>query len=59
VYKTGEHSFLHIVSYENEEANKEFLELPAFKAFQVGAKDRVEAPPLRMEGEGVRQIGGY
>jgi quinol monooxygenase YgiN len=56
VYKTGESSFMHMISFDNEEVNAAFTEMPAFKAFRAELKERIETPPARTE---VSRVGNY
>ena len=57
VYKLADGvSFVHIVSYETEEAHQAFITLPAFRDFQAQSKDRFEELPLTSEAE---EIGAY
>jgi quinol monooxygenase YgiN len=56
VYKTGVSSFMHMISFDSESANKEFTEMPAFKAFRAALKERLQTQPARTE---VRQVGNY
>jgi hypothetical protein len=56
VYKTGDSSFMHMISFDTEDANKEFTDMPAFKAFRANLKERIETPPARTE---VIQVGNY
>jgi hypothetical protein len=39
-------SFLHLVSLETTDGSDPLRELPAFKAFTAGVKDRCEEPPV-------------
>ena len=57
VYKLADGvSFVHIVSYETEEAHQALITLPAFREFQAQSKDRFEEPPVTSEAE---EIGTY
>jgi quinol monooxygenase YgiN len=56
VYKTDENSFIHMISFESDEANKEFTDLAAFKAFRANLNDRIESPPVRKE---LSRVGSY
>lgn len=49
-------SFVHIVSHEEGDGSNALTELPAFKAFAAGIKDRCVAPPVRVE---LTEIGSY
>lgn len=49
-------SFVHIVSYEAEEASNALANLPAFKAFRAGIRDRCEIQPETL---GLTAIGSY
>jgi len=42
-------TFQHIASFESEEAHTIFRNLPAFKDFTAGAKDRCEEAPQAVE----------
>jgi quinol monooxygenase YgiN len=56
VYKTGDSSFMHMISFDSDDANAVFTEMPAFKAFRAALKERIENPPARTE---VSQVGSY
>jgi hypothetical protein len=56
VYKTDEYSFIHMISFESDEANKEFTDLAAFRTFRATLNDRIESPSVRKELSG---IGSY
>ena len=49
-------SFVHIVSYEADEGSKALSDLPAFKAFRAGIRDRCEIQPVTI---GLKEIGSY
>ena len=49
-------SFVHIVSIETESGDNPLSQSPAFKAFQVGIKDRCEEPPVAVE---LDEVGSY
>ena len=57
VYKLADGvRFVHIVSYETEEAHQALITLPAFRDFQGQDKDRFEEPPIPSDAE---EIGAY
>jgi len=56
VYNIDENSFMHIIAFESDEANKAFTNLPAFLAFRANLNERIENPPVRKE---MVQIGTY
>jgi quinol monooxygenase YgiN len=56
VYKTGDSSFMHMISFDNEGDNAAFTEMPAFKAFRAALKERIETPPARTD---VSRVGNY
>jgi hypothetical protein len=49
-------SFVHIVSYQAEDGSKALSDLPAFKAFLAGVRDRCEIQPVTVE---LKEIGSY
>jgi hypothetical protein len=49
-------SFIHIVSYEAEDASGALSDLPAFKAFRAGIRDRCETQPVTV---GLKEVGSY
>ena len=49
-------SFVHMVSHEVADGVNALTELPAFKAFTAGIKDRCEVPPHRVD---ITKIGSY
>jgi len=49
-------SFMHIVSHEEADGVNALTELPAFKAFAEGVRERCEVPPIRVE---LTEIGSY
>jgi len=49
-------SFMHIVSHQSDAARQALLELPAFKAFTGGVKERCTEPPVTVE---LTEIGSY
>lgn len=49
-------SFVHIVSHEGGDDRNRLTELPAFKAFVSGIKDRCDLPPHSVE---LSEIGSY
>ncbi|SRR6266542_312594 len=49
-------SFVHIAFADTEESNEQFTQLPAFKNFQQGIKERCEELPVATP---VTQIGSY
>lgn len=49
-------SFIHIVSHEEAGGSNALTELPAFKAFAAGIKERCLEPPQRTE---LTEIGSY
>jgi hypothetical protein len=49
-------SFVHIVSLEDPDGNNPLGELPAFKAFTAGIKDRCEEPPVAVH---LTKVGSY
>ena len=49
-------SFVHIVSIETESGDNPLSQSPAFKAFQVGIKDRCEEPPVAVV---LEEVGSY
>lgn len=55
-YKMGENVFVHIAQFENEEANKLFSALPAFRSFRRHISDRLEEAPIVND---VQEIGSY
>lgn len=56
VFKKTENIFVHLIAFDSEAANKAFTELPAFRAFQTGIKERVQEAPAR---SALLQIGNY
>jgi quinol monooxygenase YgiN len=56
VFKKTENTFIHLIAFESEAANNAFTELPAFRAFQAGIKERVQEAPAR---SALSQIGDY
>jgi hypothetical protein len=50
-------TFQHIASFESEEAHTIFRNLPAFKEFTAGAKERCQEPPQAMEASVVGSFG--
>jgi hypothetical protein len=49
-------SFVHLVSHESGDGPNPLSELPAFKAFVAGVKDRCEEPPIAVE---LKKVGAY
>ena len=49
-------SFVHIVSHAEPDGANALTELPAFKAFASGVKERCEEAPVRVE---LTEIGSY
>jgi hypothetical protein len=49
-------SFVHLVSRDSADGQNPLTELPAFKAFVSGIKDRCEEPPVSVE---LSEIGSY
>jgi hypothetical protein len=49
-------SFMHIVSHESEAQRQALLDLPAFKAFTGGVRERCAEPPVTAE---LTEIGSY
>jgi hypothetical protein len=49
-------SFVHIASYEADEGSNALSDLPAFKAFRAGIRDRCEIQPVTVE---LKEIGSY
>jgi hypothetical protein len=49
-------TFIHIAFADNEETNKVFSNLSAFKNFQANIKDRCEEPPVVTS---ITEIGSY
>ena len=49
-------SFVHLVSYENEDSARLLPTLPAFKAFTADIKDRCEELPVTEE---LKESGSY
>jgi hypothetical protein len=49
-------TFMHIVSYETEDGSNTLSNLPAFKAFRAGIRDRCEIQPVTV---GLKEIGSY
>jgi hypothetical protein len=49
-------SFVHLVSYENEDSARVLSSLPAFNAFTAGIKDRCEELPVTTE---LKEVGSY
>ena len=49
-------SFMHIVSHEEADGVNALTELPAFKAFAEGVRERCDVPPIRVE---LTEIGSY
>ena len=49
-------SFVHIASIETTDGSNPLPQLPAFKAFLEGIKDRCEEPPAAVE---INEIGSY
>jgi quinol monooxygenase YgiN len=56
VFNIDANSFMHIITFESDEANKAFTNLPAFQAFRANLNERLENPPVRKE---VVQVGSY
>ena len=50
-------TFQHVASFESEEAHAIFRNLPAFKNFTAGGKDRCEKAPLAIETSVVGSFG--
>ena len=49
-------SFVHIVSHEESDGSNALTQLPQFKAFAAGVKERCVGPPVRVE---LTEIGSY
>ena len=49
-------TFVHLVSIENETAGNPLEQSPAFKAFQVGIRDRCAEPPVATD---LEEVGSY
>jgi hypothetical protein len=49
-------TFVHIASFPSREKEAILTELPAFKAFQKGLKDRCEEPP---DAQPLTEVGSY
>jgi hypothetical protein len=49
-------SFLHFVTTDADDGSSPLRELPAFKAFQSGIRERCDEPPLV---RGARIVGNY
>lgn len=49
-------SFVHIVSVETPDGRNPLIETPAFKAFDLGIRDRCEEQPVLME---MTEVGSY
>jgi hypothetical protein len=49
-------SFVHIVSHEGADGRNPLAEMPAFKAFVAGIKERCVEPPVAVE---LQEVGAY
>jgi hypothetical protein len=49
-------SFVHIVSHEGADGRNPLAEMPAFKAFAAGIKERCVEPPVAVE---LQEVGAY
>jgi quinol monooxygenase YgiN len=49
-------SFVHLVSHEGADGHDPLRELPAFKAFVAGIRDRCEEPPVSSV---LEEVGSY
>jgi hypothetical protein len=49
-------TFVHIVSHDEADGTNALTEMPAFKEFTAGVRERCEEPPVRTE---LKEIGSY